>query len=385
MPMTSTCRAKRGAVLVVQIVLWGYVSACAAPLDRDLAWQASAIIYGEDDRVDTYAVHDDALRELAESSMVALFSESALNHRPDGTIEITAGALGDVYHLCPSESFRQQPAAARCSGVLMDDTLVLTAGHCANKIAACADQHWVFNYFMSASEAPVVVQEVDDYRCKSTPLATKRVDPDGRIWDFGWVELDRPVLPPRRPPRVSSGRLAKDARLSVMGFPNGLPLKVDPNARAYDARECSRDYFTMASDTFDANSGSGVFDEDYGLAGVFVRGGYDFVYREEENCFASRRLIAPDSKNAEQASYVRPAIAALCASGWPCSAAMLEAANALAEPHAGCPISPTEPPHLVGAACAQSGPPQTSLPCSPWMAGGACAVLSRAARRRRRS
>ena len=91
----------------------------------------SELIYGTDQRRDLYAVEDTWLRHAALGSSVALVPAGALASQPDGSFEISAPSCGEFYNLCASERFRDQPAAAVCSGVLVSESIVLTAGHCA--------------------------------------------------------------------------------------------------------------------------------------------------------------------------------------------------------------------------------------------------------------
>src|SRR6185369_16322465 len=98
--------------------------------------------------------------------------------------------------------------------------------------------------------------------------------------DFAIVALDRPVgqlLGPPAPVAAAGARAAGEA-VTVIGFPSGLPVKVDPSS-LIDPRPGALDYFTLASDTFQGSSGSGIFDGAGQLAGVFARGTADFVDR----------------------------------------------------------------------------------------------------------
>lgn len=275
-----------------------------------------ALVYGEDGRSDVFATESARFRGLALESVVAMLPGTALVRRPDHSLEVTGEALGDFASLCPGEPFREQPTAALCSGVLIDDALVLTAAHCAHAVAACEDQRWVFGYAISSPDAlPVSLHDDDIYTCRTVAASTSKTTTDGRHWDYAVVELDRPVLPPRRPATLSLATVTRGDAMTVIGFPNGLPVKVAGGATVLDERAGTRDYFTLDSDTFDVNSGSGVFDDSGRLAGVFTRGGYDYEYQAERGCFITRRLESVrDVTQAEQAGYWAPAVAQWCGS-----------------------------------------------------------------------
>ena len=60
----------------------------------------------------------------------------------------------------------------------------------------------------------------------------------------------------------------------VMGFPEGLPLKIAGGA---NIRSVTSTYFTANTDTYDGNSGSPIFNVSTGIVeGILVRGDYDF-------------------------------------------------------------------------------------------------------------
>jgi hypothetical protein len=107
-------------------------------------------------------------------------------------------------------------------------------------------------------------------RLSSSPL-------DARCqWDLAVVRLAKPAHEGLRSVPLRAGALAQGEALAVVGFPAGLPAKVDLGARVVDARAEHGDYFTLDSDTFFASSGSGVFDGAARLVGIFGRGSADF-------------------------------------------------------------------------------------------------------------
>jgi V8-like Glu-specific endopeptidase len=315
------------------------------------------LVYGADERRDVYATENGLLRSLALESAVALIGESSLERRADGSIEVVAETLGDFANLCASEAFREQPTAALCSGVLIDEALVLTAGHCASNVATCDDQRWVFGYALRAAEGlPVVVHDEDVYRCRSVAVSSRETSVNGRHWDYALVELDRPVSRPRRPAKLATGAVSIGDAMTVIGYPNGLPAKIASGALVLDERGGCRDYFTLDSDTFDGNSGSGVFDARGEIAGVFTRGADDYEYRPEQECFVVRRLEnAPEPTHGEQAGYWAPAISQWCASGAQSPLCSLVEASSSSNDADSCSEPPgTESPGAVGCTLAAS-------------------------------
>ena len=296
---------------------FGLLLGCGDGANSHVTRSTDPLIYGEDDRLDWYALDDERLRDLALESTVAQIPRWALAPARDGAFIIDSPSLDDVGRLCATEAFATQPAAASCSGVLVTETLVLTAGHCVGASAECDDQAWVFGYALTEPATTRLLEPDDVYGCRAIAARAKYTDSAGRRWDHALVELDRPVVAPRRPVELRVEPLLDRAPLFVIGFPSGLPVKVDAQAQVVDARTGFRDYFELISDASQGSSGAGVFDAAGRLSGILVRGGVDFEYLPELDCFVSRRIeAAEDIEQAEQASYARAALSCACRSGW---------------------------------------------------------------------
>jgi len=108
--------------------------------------QEQAIVYGTDDRQDLYEVDDPVLREVARSSVAALIKSSLVHRLATGSVSISQTTLGQTYHLCEGQRFEDEPAAATCSGVLIDKDLLITAGHCVETDDDCRTYSFVFDY-----------------------------------------------------------------------------------------------------------------------------------------------------------------------------------------------------------------------------------------------
>jgi V8-like Glu-specific endopeptidase len=342
------------------------------------------LIYGNDDRLDSYAVDDERLRDLALRSTVALLPPWALVPTEQGAFTISSPSLAELAQLCPTEAFATQPAAASCSGVLVTESLILTAGHCVSSSATCDDQVWVFGYAFTDPTATPLLEPDDIYGCRSIVARARYTDSAGRRWDHALVELDRPVVAPRRPVELVAEPLAGGDPLSVIGFPSGLPVKVDAHAEVADARIDSRDYFELVSDASQGSSGAAVFDQEGRLAGILVRGGTDFEYRPELDCFVSRQIAnVEDLAQVEQASYAASALDCACRSDFDGGEACSTIRASSAENEASCvesseAASPVDSSESASCAMASRSQPG-SLVCS------AVCLLALIRRRARRS
>lgn len=276
----------------------------------------AALVYGDDDRLEPHAHPDGRLGALARDAAVALVRADRMQIVGDA-VRFTAPPLGEVGDadgrtLCPGEPFADQPSAAFCSGTLIDDDLVLTAGHC---LSSCDGTRFVFGYLLDERGA-IEVGRQDVFGCRSI-VARTRVDDGARAIDYAIVQLDRPATPGREPADVSAVDVEHADPLAVIGFPDGIPAKVDSGGRVLNPRDGAGDYFFASTDTFRGSSGSGVFDARHGLVGVLFRGADDYEIDAVCGCRRVRRVRADaGSGRGELVMRVRHAIEGLCDAGW---------------------------------------------------------------------
>jgi hypothetical protein len=270
------------------------------------------VIYGADDRRDVADVDDRRWREIALGSTLARIPAARLV-RQAASIEVQAPALSEARRSCPAERFGLQPSAADCSSVLVDDDLLLTAAHCAD--LPCASQLWALGYAVVASDRVSSLREQDLFQCRRVVAKAHQRTSSGLQYDYAFVQLDRPVSDSGHPVVLSSVSPTQEAPLTVIGYPDGLPVKIDRGAELLDARTAQRDYMDLTCDTFAGSSGSGVFDDSGQLLGTLVRGGADRRFDAVRDCYALL-VIEAGRVPAEQAGYAQPALRALCDSGW---------------------------------------------------------------------
>lgn len=294
-------------------------TACEAVTEEEAA--RSALVHGRDDRQDVAYVQNPMLRSLATNSTLALLSNAALQgSASDEQLSFDTPDLRTAEQLCATEAFGTQPTLARCTGVLVDDDLVLTAAHCATNLEECSEQIWAFGYAMIAPEQRPQLRTEDLYRCRAVPAIRYEALADGRRFDFALVQLDRPVTPGRQPVVLADTPVRQGEPLCVIGFPSGLPAKIDCGAIALDTRDEQGDFLRLTSDTFGGSSGSGVFRAGGELVAVLARGGRDYDEMPAQGCrVAHRAWEASELTAAEQASYIAPALRHLCDEGWPSS------------------------------------------------------------------
>lgn len=266
------------------------ILAAAAVLLPSFANADGKSIYGDDNRLD-YFEASPAMRGLADS-VVSLWPSKQVLVQGDEARLATIG-FGTALNLCPGEKFREQPIGAFCSGTLVGDDLILTAGHCITDEASCADARFVFGYNIDkeGGQARTTVPSKDVYSCKRIVKRDLDKQASGIIGtgiaiinallnragpDYAVIQLDRKVSG-RTPLAINRNKDLKDGdRIFVIGHPVGLPVKVAGDASVRTTKPKS--FFMTDLDTFGGNSGSAVFNARTNkIEGILVRGGTDFA------------------------------------------------------------------------------------------------------------
>lgn len=296
-------------------------AALMAVLSVSVAHAKPTAIYGEDDRTDPYLEKDPRWVESARSTAIFIKKSGLRTFEANGIDVLEAGyeISGKTHqqdlNLCDGERFGEQyvPVTAQCSVSLIAPNVVMTAGHCAESEADCAEAAFVFDYGYYSADTPLnsilKTKASNVYGCKKI-IYQKRESQDhngvSRRLDIALLELDRPVTD-RKPVELdrSSYRAVGD-NLMMIGHPAGLPVKTaSGTVNRYDREEA---YFTSNLDAFGGNSGSSVFDESTGrIVGVLVRGRSDYYPDETKGCIKTTRFAQSEGGEAVSDIHQIPA------------------------------------------------------------------------------
>ncbi|MNK08132.1 Trypsin [compost metagenome] len=251
--------------------------ALAATLSVGFVNITPKVIYGTDDRRDVYEVESSAMREVSDST-VALIPSSKLT-LANGAFTIRSSTFGTEMNLCKNEPYYDQPTAANCSGSLIGDDLIATAGHCISN-SDCRSYSFVFGFQMQDwKTAPQSIPEQDVYSCKEI-VAREYTS----LQDYAIVRLDRPVQG-RRVLTLAQSPSQPGDEIYVVGHPSGLPTKVATGAAV---RSQEGTHFVANLDTYGGNSGSAVLNaQTHEVVGILVRGAQDFTYDRANSCTRS--------------------------------------------------------------------------------------------------
>jgi len=344
--------ARASLIFLFCLPMFGLAMGCGSSEQVFAGELTAPVVYGSDDRVEVFNHPEPDLRRIARESIVALIPTFRIFREPDGTYALFTESLQDLQGLCTDELFGNQPTAATCSGVLIDDDLVLTAGHCVGSRMPCDGYAYVFNYHLDDPTHLAVIRDEDVYSCdrvvsEGMPLGSDHTP------DFAIIKLDRPVEGAHAPVSVRPATpLDEQESLAMIGFGSGLPAKIDTGGAVADPRPDELDYFVANVDAFQGHSGSAIFDSQDRLAGILISGkAPDYVDSEDQSC--KRVSVYENSEAGEIIHNVAPIVASLCDTG--------EGAEALCDPTA-CEGEPCGSSPLPSAG--PGGLPAPSADCS---------------------
>jgi len=282
--------------------------ATQVPLDIELCWngpgQVAKVIYGADDRLDVYEVSEPDL-VVAAHSTAAVVARSWLTDNGNETYTLpgTPTLAQDILAglglpLCLSEPFATQPVPAYCSGFLVGEDLLVTAGHCVVNAFECSTTAFVFGFEMADASTPVLTYPASDvYFCSE--IVDREQVASGPDWAV--IRLDRPVVGHDPLPIRRTGSVSLGDSLVMIGHPVGLPTKVAGGATVRSNAAAS--YFQANVDAYGGNSGSAVLNATtLEVEGVLVRGNPDWV--QSGGCIVSNQCSDSGCPTWESATRV---------------------------------------------------------------------------------
>ncbi|HLE12203.1 MAG: hypothetical protein A2504_13720 [Bdellovibrionales bacterium RIFOXYD12_FULL_39_22] len=248
------------------------------------------VIYGSDDRHEFFQ-SSTKIQHLSRS-VGALVSTSRLRENlATESFSFFSASYGDSYNLCSSEPYRAQDSLAFCSSFLIAPDIMVTAGHCVLDAADCDEISVLFDYAIASSTAdqtgPKVLSEDSVYSCERILYRSTSVSGV----DYTIFRLDRPVLDrlPLKLRQNKNGSVAPDDRVSVLGYPMGLPFKADTNG---SVRGVASSYFISNLDSYGGNSGSPIINNmTLEVEGLLISGEEDLVANSSATpvCYESKK------------------------------------------------------------------------------------------------
>ncbi len=255
------------------VIVLGFSSTVGLTTDK--------VIYGDDDRFDLINSPLSLYNDFARST-VAMVKKDRLfkkEHSIHFSIDKNVRTLKKKLNLCQEEKFSDQPHLSSCSGFLVGEDIILTAGHCAvgRMQSSCENYYWVFDYKVNDPNDPfsIIFPEENVYGCKKV-LSAKFEPWTEEKNDFAIIQLDRKVVGRKPLALRKEGEVQEGESLVLIGNPWGLPTKVSLNAQVL--KNDNKTWLMANLDSFEGNSGSAVFNELTGeVEGILVRGKPDTI------------------------------------------------------------------------------------------------------------
>lgn len=225
-------------------------------------------IYGDNTLNDYYKV-DKSLQQLADS-VVAIMEKSAIGY-DDATGKyktLTLSSVNENAGISRGATFSGQKTLSFCSGALVSDNLVLTAGHCINNTPS--DPHYfdkvyvVFGWRQTGrgkydtTFSPDQVYEVERILAHKLDGSIGNMD---TYRDYALIALKQRVAnrAPLTIERSHGEGLSVGSYVFASGYPMGMSVKItDP--RDATIKEIGRNGYATDLDAFGGSSGGPVFD-----------------------------------------------------------------------------------------------------------------------------
>jgi V8-like Glu-specific endopeptidase len=245
-----------------------------------------------DEIIKVHSVSEEKAREWLRltRSTAALVDKKIFHQINDGfEVEENLKTLGEYYDLCEGEEFIDQPVLSECTGFLISDKIMMTAGHCINE-QNFQDKVWVFDYTKeNTPDLRPYFPNKNVYFSQS--ILKRKKEKDGL--DYAIVKLDRPVVNRASLKFRKKGKIKNWDKIFVIGHPHGMPSKIHGNAKV--KKNNQRIYFLTNTDTSQGNSGSPVFNfKTNEVEGILVRGDKD--WNESLSCNMANYISNREAK-----------------------------------------------------------------------------------------
>ena len=251
-------------------------------------------IYGHDDRMN---IIDVPVYSNLASGIAISVPNNFLSQQSDSSwkvLDVEKLGMSSQVYACMSERFALEPIIGNCTGFLIDQRHLLTAGHCAlpngvidnAKHPFCENFTWIFDFNVKKDGTTPEnnLSDTNVYGCKKIVRAENIEFNSGNFGnDFAIIELDRDVDERILRNKLSLQSPSTGSRAFTIGHPSGLPAKFSGISQILKTN--NEYYFEINLDTQAGNSGSPVFNMNKEVIGILVSGhGIDY-YRDPSGCY----------------------------------------------------------------------------------------------------
>lgn len=219
-------------------------------------------------------------------SVAAQISTSKLKIKTPEEFTFEYENIKNGLNFCSDEKFIDLPMLSDCSGFLVADNIVMTAGHCVDENYKCKEKVWVFDYLNQTSsyknQQEIVFKKEQIYNCKE--VLTKVIKGEkGAKTDYALILLDRKVTD-RKPYSIKRMKWPKVSNdLVMIGHPLGLPKIITD--QFYIIKGEGEINSLINADSFSGNSGSPIIEKtSKSVVGMLISGEIDLRYDYFSGC-----------------------------------------------------------------------------------------------------
>ncbi len=238
-------------------------------------------IYGIDDRIDINDENDPKIKSMKKS--IALIVSTDIVSRGLLNSIITASTLEKNANLCQGERFGGNRSVTGCTGFLISEDLLVSAGHCFETAVDCSDKLIIFGVGTDQQHAKgYIISNRDIFQC-SEIIDTQFANDNNSFSDYSIIRLSkktkRPALKIRK-----SGMIKTDDLVFMLGHPMGTPLKKSKQVKISENESLT--FFKAPLDSFSGNSGSPVINARTLLVeGILANGQEDYLLDVTKQCY----------------------------------------------------------------------------------------------------
>lgn len=206
-------------------------------------------------------------------NIVSLVENKFLTIIPGGA-KANCPSLQKSLNLCPVESFIEQPSLSYCTGFILNNDWIVTAGHCVDKLS-CSTTSLILNY--TKEKDPEYIFTNDELlKC----LDVRKSDTADVAFIKYQSSIQNKTVSSREQDYFRFLAGPPTTNLFIMGFPSGLPMKVSRGKLV----SSSDDLIVAKINAFHGNSGSPVLNSDGQIVGMLLKGNRDYYYDLEVSC-----------------------------------------------------------------------------------------------------
>ncbi len=239
-------------------------------------------IYGQDNRRFVDQFSSPKIKNLSESVALIISKDSIIKNLFFSSVSAKLLSDTDGINLCIDEKYSNHHTLNSCTGFLIGENLLASAGHCFMNSSDCENKLIAFNVRVkNETSSGYSVLNKNIYECSE--IVTSVFDSSG-IQDYSVIRLNKKVTGIMPLKLRNVGSLQETDKVFMIGHPMGLPLVATRAARISDLTMPHS--FKASLDSFEGNSGSPVFNsETMEVEGILVRGEEDFLLDQTDKCY----------------------------------------------------------------------------------------------------